>query len=208
MVLCYNGTATVRQGASLETYDERMIMSRIVVFLADGFEEIEGLTSVDMCRRAGIEVTTVSVMERKRIMGSHGIPVEADALFGDVDYDEADLFLLPGGGLGTENLEKHRALAELLKKADAQGKKLAAICAAPRVLGQLGLLNGIEATCYPGNEDKLEGAIIRNEKKAVRDGRFVTGKGMGASIEFAAEVITVLEGEAKAEEILKQIQYK
>ncbi|MCR4908782.1 MAG: DJ-1/PfpI family protein [Lachnospiraceae bacterium] len=182
-------------------------MSKIAIFLADGFEEIEGLTSVDMCRRAGIEVTTVSVMETKKIMGSHKIPVEADAMFNEVNFDDMDLLLLPGGGLGTENLEKHAGLAELLKKADSQGKKLAAICAAPRVLGQLGLLNGIEATCYPGNEDKLKGAVLKNEKKAVRDGRFVTGKGMGASIEFAAEVISLLEGEEKAGEILKQIQF-
>ncbi len=186
---------------------ERKSMSKIAVFLADGFEEIEGLTSVDLCRRTGIEVTTVSIMETKRIMGSHGIPVEADAMFDEVNYDEMDLLLLPGGGLGTENLEKHQGLAELLKKADSQGKKLAAICAAPRVLGQLGLLKGIEATCFPGNEDKLTGAVVRQDKKAVRDGRFVTGKGMGASIEFAAEVITLLEGESAAQDVLKKIQF-
>ncbi|MCR5626534.1 MAG: DJ-1/PfpI family protein [Lachnospiraceae bacterium] len=182
-------------------------MSKIAVFLADGFEEIEALTPIDMCRRAGIEVTTVSIKDDLNVMGSHKIPVRADALFEDVNYDEMDMLLLPGGGLGTENLEKCDKLTTLLKKADADGKYLSAICAAPRVLGKLGFLNGKKATCYPGNEEHLKGASYVPDK-AVSDGRFITARGMGASVEFASLVITQLLGKEKADEIEKQIQFK
>ncbi len=183
-------------------------MSGIALFLADGFEEIEGLTTVDMCRRAGIPVTTVSIMDTADIMGSHQIPVKADKLFDEIaDYGEFDMLVLPGGGLGTENLEKCEKLLELIRKADGEGKELAAICAAPRILGRLGLLNGKKATCYPGNEGHLTGAEYHPECKAVTDGRMITARGMGAAVEFAAEIITKLKGREKAEEILKQIQF-
>ncbi len=180
---------------------------KITVFLADGFEEIEGLTVVDMCRRAGIDVTTVSIKDTLNIMSSHKIPLKADKLFEDVNYEEIDMLVLPGGGLGTENLEKCDKLKELLKKADGEGKFLSAICAAPRVLGQLGFLKGRKACCYPGNEDKLLGADVVRDKGAVKDGPYVTGRGMGTSVEFAAAIIEQLLGKEKSEEILRQIQY-
>ncbi len=181
-------------------------MKKIAVFLADGFEEIEGLTTVDMCRRAGIDVTTVSIKDNTDIMGSHNIPLKADKIFEDVDFSQMDMLVLPGGGLGTQNLESCEKLNELLKKADSEGKFISAICAAPRVIGKLGLLNGKKATCYPGNEQFLIGAEYVNEK-AVKDGRFVTSRGMGGSIEFAAAIIEQLLGSEKAKEILDQIQY-
>ena len=182
-------------------------MAKVLIFLADGFEEIEGLTPVDMMRRAGIEVTTVSVGESPDIHGSHDIIVKADKLFSEVNYDEMDMLILPGGGKGTENLEAHEGLAKLLKKADSEGKLIAAICAAPRVLGKLGLLKGERAICFPGNEKFLEGAEIASGEKAVISGRFVTARGMGAAVEFGAKVIEALLGREKAEEILKVIQY-
>ncbi len=180
---------------------------KIAVFLADGFEEIEGLTVVDMCRRAGIEVTTVSITDTREIMGSHGIPVRADALMKDTDFDGMDMLVLPGGGKGTENLEQCAPLTELLKKADAEGKLFSAICAAPRVLGRLGLLEGKRAVCYPGNEKWLKGAEYAADEKTVIDGRYVTGRGMGTAVEFSAAIITQLLGAEKAEEILRQIQF-
>ncbi len=182
-------------------------MSRIAMFLADGFEEIEGLTSVDMCRRAGIEVVTVSIMDDKLIKGSHGIRLFADEMFTAGGYGDFDMLVLPGGGLGTQNLEKHEGLAKELKEAADKGKYIAAICAAPRVLGNMGLLEGKQATCYPGNEKFLKGAEYHPELKALRDGKYITSRGMGAAIEFASEIIAALEGPDKAKEILTQIQF-
>ena len=181
-------------------------MKKIVVFLADGFEEIEGLTTVDMCRRAGIDVTTVSIKESLDIMGSHSIPLRADKLFDDVDFDEIDMLVLPGGLKGTENLEASDKVADILKKFASEKKFISAICAAPRVLGGLGLLEGQKATCYPGNEGKLKGAELSADK-AVISNNFTTGKGMGGSIEFASAIITQLLGAEKAREIEKQIQF-
>ena len=182
-------------------------MSRIAVFFADGFEEIEGLTPVDMARRAGIEVTTVSIMDTQIIEGSHRIFIKADEMFKEGSYDEYDMLLLPGGGVGTQNLEIHDALHNELKKAYENGKYIAAICAAPRLLGKLGLLKGRKATCYPGNEGFLEGAEYHPELKALSVGKMITARGMGAATEFGAEVIAALSGREKADEILRQIQF-
>ena len=182
-------------------------MKKIAVFLADGFEEVEGLTPIDMCRRAGIEVTTVSIGDSTDIHGSHDIIIKADRLFDEVNYDEMDMLLLPGGGRGTENLENCEKLLELLRKADSEGKMISAICAAPRVPGKLGLLKGQRATCFPGNEKYLEGAETVADEKAVISGRFVTARGMGAAIEFGAAVIEKLLGKEKADEILSIIQF-
>ncbi len=182
-------------------------MSRVAFFLADGFEEIEGLTPVDMCRRAGIEVVTFSVMDELLINGSHGIKVYADEMFGRGKYDSFDMLVLPGGGLGTQNLEKHEELLDELKKAYEAGKFIAAICAAPRIIGRLGFLSGKKATCYPGNEEYLLGADYRSDCKAVTDGKVITARGMGAAVEFGAQIITALEGEERSKEILDQIRF-
>ncbi len=179
----------------------------VAVFLADGFEEVEALTPIDMLRRAGADVTTVSIKDSLDINASHNIVIKADKLFEEVDFGRMDMFILPGGGLGTENLEKCEKLLELLKKADAEEKFISAICAAPRVLGKLGLLKGRRATSYPGNEKYLEGAEYCPDDKAVTDGRFVTARGMGAAIEFGSAVIAQLFGVEKALEIEKQIQF-
>ena len=117
-------------------------MEKAYIFLADGFEEIEGLTVVDILRRAGVEIQMVSIMGRKELTGSHGIPVVADAVFEEVDFSDGTLFVLPGGMPGTKRLAAHGGLAAFLKEKNAEGKRLAAICAAPSVLGGLGLLEG------------------------------------------------------------------
>ena len=135
-------------------------MSKVNVYLADGFEEVEGLTVVDLLRRAGIETDMVSIMGRKEITGARKIPVLADKLF--EEQDDPDVIVLPGGMPGTLHLKAHEGLADLIRKADKEGKLLAAICAAPTIYGEMGLLEGKNATCYPGMEDKLLGANWRS----------------------------------------------
>ena len=130
-------------------------MKKACVFLADGFEEVEGLTVVDLLRRANVEVTMVSIKKEKEITGAHGIAVLADACFEDMAYEAQDLLVLPGGMPGTTNLGAHAGLTEALVKAYEAGKYVAAICAAPSVLGRLGILEGKNATSYPGFETEL-----------------------------------------------------
>ena len=181
-------------------------MSKVYVFLAEGFEEIEGLTVVDLLRRAKIETEMVSIMETKQVKGSHGIEVSADSLFTDNDYADAELLVLPGGMPGTLNLGNHEGLCELLKKHYGEDKMIAAICAAPSVFGQLGFLNGRIATCYPGFESKLEGAIILSTKVAV-DGNVTTSKGLGTAIDFSLKLIEQLKDLQTAMEIGEGIMY-
>lgn len=181
-------------------------MSKVYVFLAEGFEEIEGLTVVDLLRRAKVETEMVSIMKGKQIKGSHGIKVTADRMFEDVDFSDADLLVLPGGMPGTLNLGNHEGLCELLKKHYAENKMIAAICAAPSVFGQLGFLNGRIATCYPGFENKLEGAIVCATKVAV-DGNVTTSKGLGTAIDFSLKLIEQLVDQQTALEISQGIMY-
>ena len=181
-------------------------MSRVYVFLAEGFEEIEGLTVVDLLRRANIETEMVSIMEGKQLKGSHGIKVTADSMFADVDFSDADLLVLPGGMPGTLNLGNHQGLCELLKKHYAENKMIAAICAAPSVFGQLGFLKGRTAVCYPGFEDKLEGAVVSTSKVAV-DGNVITARGMGTAIDFSLKLIEQLADKETADKISEGIIY-
>lgn len=182
-------------------------MKRVCVFLADGFEEIEGLTVVDILRRAGVEAETVSVMDRKQIRGSHGIGVEADKLFEEADVANADMLVLPGGMPGTLNLKAHEGLREQLLSFNRAGKNIAAICAAPSVLGALGLLKGKKACSYPSFEDQLDCAEVL-QVPAVTDGNITTGRGMGAAIPFALELTAILCGKEKADEVKDTIVYE
>lgn len=182
-------------------------MAKIYVFLADGFEEIEGLTVVDLLRRAGEEVVTVSVMERKEIVGSHQICLLADALFEELDFADAGILVLPGGMPGTRHLGEYEPLTRLLADWNAKGGKIAAICAAPSVLGDLGLLKGRVAVCYPGFEKRLAGAQIGSRSVAV-DGNITTSRGLGTAIDFSLALVEQLQGEGKAEEIRKSIIYR
>ncbi len=179
-------------------------MSRALVFLADGFEEIEGLTVVDLLRRAGIETRTVAVTGSLEVTGSHGIQVRADMLFEDMDDSDTELYVLPGGMPGTKRLAAHTALGKLLQDAAASGKKVAAICAAPSVLGGLGILEGRRATSYPGFEEQLSGAELSTEQVVV-SGNITTSRGMGTAIPFGLALVAQLSGQAAADQLAKKI---
>lgn len=181
-------------------------MAKIGVFLADGFEEIEGLTVVDILRRAGVEVTTISIMGRKEIHGAHQITVLADALYEEVSFETLDGVVLPGGMPGTTNLGAHEGVRKQIADFSAEGKLVAAICAAPSVLGENGILKGKKAACYPGFEEKLLGAEVTFEEVA-ENGNVITSRGMGTAIPFALALTKYLTTEQKAEELAKAIIY-
>lgn len=176
----------------------------VYVFLADGFETVEALCPVDVMRRAGLELKTVSVTEELTVQSRQGVRVICDALLEDVSLEGAQLLFLPGGMPGADNLANSAGLCELLVDANERGVLLAAICAAPYVLGQLGILEGKRATCYPGFEDRLTGAVIDN-KKVVIDKNCITGAGMGVSLEFALAIVSTLCSPQKAEEIRSSV---
>lgn len=182
-------------------------MSKVNLFLADGFEEIEGLTVVDLLRRANIEVEMVSIMGRKEIMGAHQIEVKADTLFEQMDVRDTDMLVLPGGMPGTIHLKEYEPLRELLLKFQGEGKHVAAICAAPTVFGDLGIIKGKKAVCYPGMEEGLQGAEAGCEP-VMTDGNITTSRGLGTAIDFALELIRILSGEDVSESIAKQIVYR
>ncbi|MDR3093441.1 MAG: DJ-1/PfpI family protein [Bacteroidales bacterium] len=175
-------------------------MKKVFLFLAEGFEETEAVGTIDVLRRGGLSVTTVSINGTLTVTGSHGIPVTADAVFEKVDIDRGDMLVLPGGQPGTSNLNAHKGLREQLKKYAAEGKKIAAICAAPLVLGGLDLLQGKKATVYPGYESTLKGAEYI-KTPVVTDGNMITGRGPGFVFEFALAIVAELQGKAKAEEV-------
>lgn len=181
-------------------------MKQIAVFLAEGFEEIEGLTVTDLLRRAGVTVTNVSVTGEKTVHGSHGIGVEADALFEEMEFEGMDMLVLPGGMPGTKHLKEHRDLCVLLKEFYAKERYLAAICAAPTVFGELGFLDGRKACCYPGMESGLSHAET-NEEPVNVDGHMITSRGLGTAIPFALKLIELLCGKEKAEEIGHGVVY-
>ena len=182
-------------------------MKKVYIFLADGFEEIEGLTVVDLLRRADIQIDMISIMGRKQVVGAHGIKVEADYLYEEVKVEEADMLVLPGGMPGTKNLASHKELCNQLKVFYETKKGIAAICAAPMVLGQNGILEGKKAVCYPGFEAYLEGATVE-KVEVVTDGNVITSRGLGTAIEFASAIIAYFVGEEKAKEVKNAIIYK
>ena len=175
-------------------------MKKVFIFLADGFEEIEAIAPIDILRRAELDVVTVSISDSKTVTGAHGIKVEADQLFTETTFGENDYYVLPGGYDGMLNLSAHQGVNELLKKQHSEGKKLAAICASPSVLGKLGILEGKEAICYPGFEGKLTGAVI-SKKSVVEDGNVVTGKGPGVAVQFALKIVESLKGKETASQV-------
>ncbi|MBO4355461.1 MAG: DJ-1/PfpI family protein [Clostridia bacterium] len=176
----------------------------IYLFLAEGFEEIEALTPVDLLRRAGAEVTVVSVNDAPVVFGSHRIGVLTDKALSSCEFDDAEMLVLPGGMPGTLNLGKCERLCSLLKEKAAGDTFIAAICAAPSVLGKLGLLKGKKAVCYPGFESSLTGAEV-SVKKVVRDGNVITAAGMGVALDFGLELVSALFGSEKAEELRKSV---
>ena len=178
----------------------------IYMFLAEGFEEVEALAPLDLIRRAGLEIKTVGV-GAKTVVGSHGIPVVADMTDTDYSDDAPDMVILPGGMPGTKNLDASETVHKAIAAATKNGAYVCAICAAPMILGKLGLLVGKKATCFPGFEEYLAGAIVTGQKVVV-DGKIITAKGMGAGIEFGLAIVSALKDEATANELAKAIMFK
>lgn len=182
-------------------------MNKVCVFLADGMEEIEALTVVDICRRAEIDLTTVSVTKDKKVTGSHKIAVEADAILSEIDFDKVDMIVLPGGMPGTLNLEACEPLMAQVDAFDRQGKYLSAICAAPSIFGHRGMLAGRKACSYPGFESQLEGATVTENPVEVAD-HFITSRGMGTAIDFSLAIVARMKGQERADALAKAIVYK
>lgn len=174
---------------------------KINVFLAQGFEEIEVVTPVDIWRRAGFEVTMVSVTNTKVVEGAHGIALVADVLFEDANFENDFMLFLPGGLPGANNLEAHNGLQKLIERQAAKKAEIAAICAAPYLLGKMGILKNKKAVCYPGFENELEGAIISTANVEV-DGNIVTGKAPGAAIPFALAIVEKHKGKAAVDALV------
>ena len=169
----------------------------IDIFLAEGFEEIEALCPLDLLRRAGLDVRTVGIGS-KNVTGAHGITVVADITDKEYTYSSPEMIFLPGGMPGTLNLEASEVVRNAITLAAAENKYIAAICAAPSILGKMGLLDGKEAICYPGFEDKLMGARI-SDKKVVTDGKILTAAGMGVALDLGLEMIRILKGEKESQ---------
>ena len=166
----------------------------IYVFLATGFEDIEAIAPVDIIRRAGLEVQTVSITGERVVMSAHGVGVQADLLLEDVDFSQAKMLVLPGGLPGSTNLDACQPLTQAIVKHFDAGGAIAAICAAPLVFGHLGLLQGCRATCYPGVSTELWGADF-STALVERDGRIITGKGPAAAFEFGYTIVDYFLGE-------------
>lgn len=178
----------------------------IYSFLADGFEDVEALGVIDVCRRAGIEVITVSIMPTEIVESAHGVKIVADTMFADNDYTSADMLFLPGGMPGAANLDAHEGLRKAILAHYESGKPLAAICAAPMVYGKLGLLKGKSATCYPGFDQYLEGANY-TASLVERDGQFFTGKGPAAALALGYAIVEHFKGENAAEGLRQGMMY-
>lgn len=182
-------------------------MKKIAIFLAEGYEEIEALTVVDICRRCGLEVNMVSVTEERWVRSSHNVNVETDLCFSQVDFSEYDMLVLPGGMPGTRNLEAHEGLMAQVDAFYAAGKYIAAICAAPSIFGHRGILKGRKACSYPSFESHLEGAEVTAGPVEVSD-HVITSRGMGTAIDFALAIAEVFCGREKAAEMAEAVVYR
>lgn len=183
-------------------------MSCVCAFFANGMEEVEALTVVDLLRRAGVDVTTVSIHETTEIQSAHGIRIHGDGILDEVeDFQRFDMIFLPGGAGGTDNLESNEKVRDVIESFAEQGKKIAAICAAPRILGRMGLLRGKRATSYPSVMNLLDGADV-TENSVETDGNITTSRGVGTAIDMGLELIRILCGQKQSEEIRQSIVYK
>lgn len=182
-------------------------MKKIAIPLATGFEETEAITVIDILRRANLEVTTISIGDNLIVDGAHGIKVNADKLFEEVDFEKMDMIVLPGGMPGTINLDNHTELKKRVIEFDLDEKWIGAICAAPSIIGKLGLLEDKEATCYPSFEEKLFNAKISEKTTVVAD-NIITSRGLGTAIEFALTIVENLVNKETAEKLAKAIIYK
>lgn len=178
----------------------------VYFFLAEGFEEIEALCPLDLCRRAGIEAKTVSITDKKEVTGSHGITVLADLTAADT-LGEFDMIVLPGGMPGTSGLDASALVEKCIAEAIANDKYIAAICAAPMILGKRGLLCGKEAIAFPGFEQYLNGATV-SRQRVVRDGKILTAAGMGVSHDFGLAIVEIFCGKEMADKLCSTVLYK
>jgi 4-methyl-5(b-hydroxyethyl)-thiazole monophosphate biosynthesis len=181
-------------------------MKKVYVFLADGFETVEALAPVDVMRRAGLLVVTVSIMGRKDVLSAQSVAVAADELYENVCFGDADALVLPGGGVGTDNLSAHEPLRALLADACLRGTLVAAICAAPMVFGRIGILDGKRATCYPGCEGDLFNAKY-TAAAVEKDGNIITACGPGASFDFGFAIVEHFCGVQVVETLRSQMQF-
>lgn len=172
---------------------------KVAVYFATGYEEIEALSVVDVLRRGGVEAIMVGV-DGKTVVSAHKVSINMDMTLDEVNHDEIDMMVLPGGGLGTKNLAANNIIAHHLKEFKAQGKWIGAICAAPSVLGGLGLLQGEKATCYPGFEEQLLECTHVNDRVVV-SGHIITGIGPAASLEFGYKILELLKGKEAADKV-------
>ena len=181
-------------------------MGKVYVFLADGFETVEALAPVDVMRRAGLDVVTVSIMGRKDVLSAQNVTVVADEVYENVSFADADALVLPGGGVGTDNLSAHEPLCTLLVDACSRGLLVAAICAAPMVFGRIGILVGKRATCYPGCEGDLFNAQY-TAKAVEQDGNILTACGPGASFDFGFAIVEKFCGADVVGTLRSQMQF-
>ena len=182
-------------------------MKKVFIFLAEGFEETEAVATIDVMLRGELDVMSVSITGNLLVTGAHGIAVSAGTLFEKTDISSGDMLILPGGMPGAANLNAHAGLKNALEQYATSGKKIAAICAAPLVLGGLGLLQGKKATAYPGYESTLKGATYVNSP-VVKDGNIITGQGPGFALQFGLAIVEELQGKAKADEVAEGLLLK
>lgn len=182
-------------------------MSRIAVFFAEGFEEIEALTVVDICRRCGLETEMVSVTEERCVRSSHGVAVETDKTLSQAEFDGYDMLVLPGGMPGTKNLEACGELMAWLDRFYEDGRYIGAICAAPSVFGHRGILRGRKACCYPGFESHLQGAEVTEGPVEIA-GHVVTSRGMGTALDFALAIAEIFGGKDRARQMAETVCYR
>lgn len=182
-------------------------MKKIGIFMADGCEEIEGLTVVDIVRRAKMEIVMISITGKREVTSSHQVTFLTDALAAEVDYDTLDGIVLPGGMPGTLNLQADETVNKVIRQFAAEGRLVCAICAAPSVLGAADILEGKWATCHPGFEEKLTGAKVE-EKEVVVDGNVITSRGMGTAIPFALEIVRYFADDETVEQVRKGLVYR
>lgn len=183
-------------------------MKKIAIFLAQGCEEVEALTVVDILRRAGLTMDMISVTGDKSVTSSHNVTFEADYLFEDANIDEYDMLVLPGGMPGTNNLAAHKALCDKVVEFEGNSNKyIAAICAAPTVFGRLGLLKEKAACCYEGMEDGLLEANVTKDEVTV-SGNIITSRGLGTAIPFALKLVEILCGKEVSDGIKDKIIYR
>lgn len=187
-------------------------MGNVLVVLADGFEEIEAISVIDILRRGGVSVKTLGISGNRQVVGGHGIPVIADLQLSDgINIEETDMIVLPGGMGGRDNMAASEGLTDLLLKLMEEDKKIAAICAAPTVLGRLGALEGVECLCYPDPEleSELKGRVVpKGNARTITDGSFTTSSGPATAMEFGLELVRILKGKEAADKVAAGMLYR